>query len=97
MSKPKKTFEETLADQLKAPDFRAGFLQAKEDLETFMQIVGLRRELGLSQDAVAKKMGTSQAAVARLEKGLADGRLPSMRSLQKYAAALGKRLQIRFI
>jgi transcriptional regulator with XRE-family HTH domain len=47
------------------------------------------KEAGLTQDQVAKKMGTTQSAVARLEKGRP---LPSMTSLQKYAAATNSKL-----
>jgi transcriptional regulator with XRE-family HTH domain len=48
-----------------------------------------RVELGLSQTEVAARMGTSQSAVARLESGQADLRLST---LERYAAALGQRL-----
>jgi transcriptional regulator with XRE-family HTH domain len=48
-----------------------------------------RVELGLSQTEVAARMKTSQSAVARLESGKADLRLST---LERYAAALGQRL-----
>lgn len=51
-----------------------------------------RGELGLSQTEVAARMGTSQSAVARLESGDADVRLST---LERYAAALGQRLDVR--
>lgn len=50
-----------------------------------------RQRLGLSQTQVAARMGTSQSAVARLEGGDADVRLST---LERYAAALGVRLQV---
>ena len=56
------------------------------------ELVGLRRELGLSQTEVAARMGTSQSAVARLESGEADVRLST---LERYAAALGRVLDVR--
>jgi len=52
-------------------------------------LVARRRALGLSQTEVAARMGTSQSAVARLETGGADVRLST---LERYAAALGQRL-----
>lgn len=51
-----------------------------------------RVALGLSQTEVAARMGTSQSAVARLEAGDIDIRLST---LERYAAALGQRLEIR--
>jgi transcriptional regulator with XRE-family HTH domain len=50
-----------------------------------------RQELGLSQTAVAARMGTSQSAVARLESGAADVRLST---LHRYADALGETLSV---
>jgi transcriptional regulator with XRE-family HTH domain len=51
-----------------------------------------RLALGLSQTEVAARMGTSQSAVARIESGDADVRLST---LERYAAALGRRLDVR--
>lgn len=56
------------------------------------ELVARRRALGLSQTEVAARMGTSQSAVARLESGDADVRLST---LERYAAALGHRLDWR--
>jgi predicted transcriptional regulator len=49
-------------------------------------LVKRRRRLGLSQTAVAARMGTSQSAVARLEAGGSD---PKLSTLARYAAAVG--------
>ncbi len=48
-----------------------------------------RKELGLTQDQVAAAMGTSQAAVARLEQGRAD---PRASTIERFAAVLGVRI-----
>jgi transcriptional regulator with XRE-family HTH domain len=48
----------------------------------------LRRSLGMTQLDVAFRMGTTQPALARLEKGEAKANL---RTLSRYAKALGKR------
>jgi transcriptional regulator with XRE-family HTH domain len=53
------------------------------------ELAGARRAAGLSQTEVAARMGTSQSAVARLERGDADVRLST---LQRYAAALDQRV-----
>jgi transcriptional regulator with XRE-family HTH domain len=49
------------------------------------QLVELRRHRGLSQTAVAARMGTSQSALARFESGHSDARLSTV---ARYAAAL---------
>lgn len=55
-------------------------------------LVATRQELGLSQTVVAARMGTSQSVVARLEAGTRDVRLST---LQRYAAAVGQRLDVQ--
>jgi AraC-like DNA-binding protein len=56
-------------------------------------LIGARAHVGLSQSELARRMGTSQAAIARLESGRY---LPSARTLQRFAEATGTRLRISF-
>ncbi|KKR32880.1 MAG: Helix-turn-helix domain protein [Candidatus Gottesmanbacteria bacterium GW2011_GWC2_39_8] len=71
------TFEEDLKERLKDPEFK----KAWEDSEPEY----------LSQRELAKKMGTSQAAIARVEGMSAN---PSLSFLKRLASALGTKLQI---
>jgi transcriptional regulator with XRE-family HTH domain len=59
--------------------------------ELFRQLVTLRASLGLSQTAVAARMGTSQSVVARLEAGDLDSRIST---LERYADAVGVELEL---
>lgn len=92
-----KSFEETLAEEMKDAEFRQEFLKTQQELELLDKIIQTRRQLGLTQQTIAERMGTSQSAVARIETGLLSGRLPSLTSLQKYANAVGKQLEIRLV
>jgi predicted transcriptional regulator len=71
------------------PGFRE-MAQRRRDL--LAQLVAHRQANGLSQAEVAERMGTSQPAVARLEAGSVDVRLST---LERYAAAVGRRLDVR--
>jgi predicted transcriptional regulator len=71
------------------PGFRE---MAERRRELLAELVAHRRAAGLSQSQVAERMGTSQPAVARLEAGEVDAR---MSTLQRYAAALGHRMEVR--
>jgi transcriptional regulator with XRE-family HTH domain len=53
-----------------------------------------RAGAGLTQQQVARRMKTTQAAVARMERG---GSKPSMRTLERFARATGTRLRISFL
>jgi transcriptional regulator with XRE-family HTH domain len=76
------------------PGFREMAARARRDeasLALVAELVAHRRAAGLSQGEVAERMGTSQPAVARLEAGQVDAR---MSTVQRYAAAVGARLNI---
>jgi transcriptional regulator with XRE-family HTH domain len=55
--------------------------------ELVKELVTARQEHGLSQTEIAARMGTSQSAVARLERGDVDVRLST---LERYAEAVGR-------
>lgn len=54
-------------------------------------VIAARARAGLTQVQLARKLKTSQSAIARLESGSA---LPSTRTLKKLAVATGSRLTI---
>lgn len=56
------------------------------------EIAMARRKRGWTQGELARRAGTSQAAIARLESGQMQ---PCMRTLQRLAEALGVRLVVR--
>jgi len=52
----------------------------------------------LTQAQIAKLMGTQAPAVARLESSLATGKhSPSLNTLRKYAAAVGKKIELHLV
>jgi predicted transcriptional regulator len=70
-----------------------GFAEMAERRRALVdELVDQRRALGLSQTAVAARMGTSQSAVARLETAAGDVRLST---LERYAAAVGRQIDMR--
>jgi ribosome-binding protein aMBF1 (putative translation factor) len=58
-------------------------------------IYELRTKAGLSQADLAKRIGTTQSAISRLEDADYEGH--SLEMLQRIAKAVNKRLEIRFI
>lgn len=57
-------------------------------------LVKARLRAGLSQAEVARRMGTKSPAVSRIESANVK-HSPSFRTLKKYAAAVGCRLEIK--
>lgn len=56
------------------------------------QIVERREVVGMSQETLARKVGTTQSAIARLESGRTN---PHIATLIKIAGALGKNIELR--
>jgi ribosome-binding protein aMBF1 (putative translation factor) len=69
--------------------------QALFDTEVASMIYDLRTKAGLSQRALARKVGTAASVICRLEDADYEGH--SLAMLRRIAAALGKRLEIRFV
>lgn len=68
---------------------------AKEPLceSTGKKIAGIRREQGLSQKKLAKKIGVSQQLISRIEKGRENA---SLITLNNIARALNREISINF-
>ena len=73
-----------------------GLLAFEKSGELFARkLHDLRDKAGLSQRELAKLIGTSASVICRLEDADYDGHSLSM--LQRIAAALDKRVEIRFV
>ena len=70
----------------------------REEFAILDEILAARKESGLTQSQIAKLMGTQAPAVARLESSLATGKhSPSLSTLRKYAAAVGKKIELHLV
>lgn len=78
---------------------RKGFAEAYDALALEYQLAGqmlkARSRAGLTQDAVAERMGTTKSAVSRLES--AGKHAPSLATLKRYAQAVGCELQVKLV
>jgi DNA-binding XRE family transcriptional regulator len=93
------THKQLVNKMLKKPSVRAAVDESNQTEYVILdQILAARREAGLTQAQVAERMGTQTPAVARLESALATGKhSPSLSTLKRYARALGKRVEVRFV
>jgi ribosome-binding protein aMBF1 (putative translation factor) len=78
---------------LKDPAFVKAYDDLEEEFSVIFAVMEARAKAGLSQAQLARKMKTTQSAIARLESGKAH---PSTRTLWKLAAATGTKLKISF-
>ncbi|MEI6238032.1 MAG: helix-turn-helix transcriptional regulator [bacterium] len=88
------SFREDLEDMLKDPEFRKGYEALKPQYDIIKEVIIKRHSLKMSQKDLAKKMGTRQSAISRLESGDYN---PSFKFLKRLAEALDSKLSINFI
>jgi len=62
-------FDDVLKEELKNPEFKRLFDEYGRQLEISYQILQLRKREKMSQAKLAKKIGTTQSNVARMESG----------------------------
>lgn len=93
MSKDLRQFK---ARALARPEVKREYDRLAEEFEFLDEILRARADTGLTQADVAARIGTTQSAVARLESPVGK-HSPSIATLQRYASALGYRLQLRLV
>ena len=85
-------FDIYLEQQLKDPDFAERFKKAGEAWDVALKLASLRKASGLSQKELAKRVGTSQQQISRLESPAYEGHSLSM--LRRVAEVLGATLYV---
>ena len=78
---------------LKDPKYRKAYDALREEFALAEAVIETRRRAGLTQQQLARKMGTTQPVIARLESG---NTRPSLRTLERLAEATGSQLVISF-
>ncbi len=91
MRKPT-NFDLYLEEQLKDAAFAERFRKAGEAWDVAIQLASLRKKSGLSQKTLAKRVGTSQQQISRLESPSYEGHSLSM--LRRIAEVLGADLRV---
>src|SRR4030042_666993 len=85
-------FDLFLGEQLRDPDFAEKFRRTGEDRDIAIQLASLRKKSGLSQKELAKRVGTSQQQISRLESPSYEGHSLSM--LRRVAEVLGGTVRV---
>lgn len=87
-------YEKFKMEQLKDPELKKEYDALEVEYDIISQIIKTRLEQNLTQSDLAKKVGTAQSNISRLESGNYN---PSIEFLEKIATSLGKKLKVSFI
>src|SRR5512140_2384187 len=90
------THKELKARALERADVKAEYDRLDEEFQFLDEFLKARAAAGITQAEVAERIGTTQSAIARLESGRGK-HSPSIATVEKYAHALGCRLDLRLV
>ena len=86
-------FEKLKADLMKNPKFRQEYEKLEPEFAIARTIIEARIKDKVSQEQLAKKMGTGQAVISRLEGAMGS---PSLSLIKQLASALNLKVELRF-
>jgi DNA-binding XRE family transcriptional regulator len=92
---PEVPFEKILAQHMKDPEVKRAYEELEPEFEIVRQIIDLRIKRKMTQAQLAKRVGTAQPNIARLE----NRRHPSKEIdlLRRVATALDAKLEVRLV
>jgi predicted transcriptional regulator len=79
---------------LKNPEVKREYERLAPAYDIVQTLIDARVRANMTQAEVAKRMGTTQSAVARMESGKYD---PKVTSLRQYAEATGSQIEIKLV
>ncbi len=88
------TWDRYVKKELRKPAVRRAYEEETKVLKIGLELANQRRRKGLTQAEVAQRIGTSAPQLSRTERRPENA---NMRTLMRYAAAVGMELDIRLI
>ena len=87
-------FQKLLNEELKNPEFKQEWNNLELRYTIIKQLIKLRNTYNLSQTQLAKKIGTTQAVISRIENGTVN---IGIDFLEKIARAFNKKVEFHII
>ncbi len=88
------SFNQYLKKQMEDPKFRAEWDALDPEFAVIQAIIDARKAAGLTQKQLSDITGINQSDISKLETGNAN---PSLSTLRRLAAGMGKQLKIEFV
>ena len=88
-----RTLKEYIAEQMKNPDFKKAWEDLEPEFQVLKAMIKGREKTGISQAELARRVGTKQSVISRLERGAFSK--ATLETIKKMADALDMRLEIR--
>ncbi len=86
-------YEQFVQEQMQDPEFKREYDALEPEFAIMQALIDAREASGLTQQELSRRTGITQADISKLENGNAN---PSIRTLKRLAAGLGRKLTIQF-
>ena len=87
-------FRKNLDKQMEDPEFAAEYEAMRPEYDAVRAVIAARLERNMTQKELAERTGIRQSNISRIESGASS---PTIDTLARIAAGLGKQLRIDFI
>lgn len=87
-------FRKYLERQMEDPEFAEEYTAMRPEYEAMRAVIAARLECNMTQKELAEKTGIRQSNLSRIENGTAS---PTVDTLARIAAGMGKQLKIEFV
>ena len=88
------TFEELKKEVLSDPEVKKEYDALEPEFQLVLALLELRNEQNLTQQELADRTGINRSDISKIENGNAN---PSLKTMKRLAAAMGKRVHISFV
>lgn len=88
-----RTLREYIAEQMKNPEFKKAWDDLDPEFQVLKAMIKAREKSGITQSELARRVGTKQSVISRLERGAFSK--ATLETIKKMADALNLRLEIR--
>lgn len=89
-----KNFRETLNQCLQNPDFKQEYDALDPEFQLINAILDARKENNMTQQQLSEATGIAQGDISKIENGCAN---PSLRTIERIAEGMGKKLKLEFV
>lgn len=89
-----KNYRETLAEELRNPEFRAIWEDIQPEWQIMLAIAEGMNANNMTEAQLSEATGIAKPYISRLENGTGN---PSLRTLKRLAAGLGMSLKLEFV
>jgi DNA-binding XRE family transcriptional regulator len=87
-------YEQVMEELLQDPEFARAYKELEPEFQIIRQVIALRNQQKMTQAELAKRVGTKQSSIARME---SKGQIANLHLLQRVAEALDARVDVRLV